>query len=114
MGPSAFTDGNRPEARSSRVRAGCFNGAVGVHRRKRYPLLGPARPVGEASMGPSAFTDGNQCGHRFSTEERQIASMGPSAFTDGNDELVAAAGTVTVELQWGRRRSPTETDMENT
>src|SRR5262245_41811563 len=35
--------------------------------------------------------------------------MGPSAFTDGDHKQVAATKLIDLQLQWGRRRSPTET-----
>ncbi len=105
MGPSAFTDGNgrsiawknrrarlqwgrrrsptemRRSPRPRRRSPRRFNGAVGVHRRK--------------SIIAAALTAGS------------VASMGPSAFTDGNSSSAHRPSSQS-QLQWGRRRSPTE------
>ena len=60
-----------------------FNGAAGIHRRKLTSSVCP-KPVLSASMGPPEFTGGNM-GSAFKDAGRRItASMGPPEFTGGN------------------------------
>ena len=61
-----------------------FNGAAGIHRRKRGGFEGAAHETRRASMGPPEFTGGNSRSARR------------------KDALLAS-------LQWGRRNSPAET-----
>ena len=63
-----------------------FNGAAGIHRRKRS----------ERDRGP------DRC---------RNASMGPPEFTGGNGRCCAQSTSTTSTLQWGRRNSPAETCM---
>ena len=62
MRPSAFTDGYPYHSGGPRCRArrfGCFNEAVGFHRRILRGSGGCASASSQqASMRPSAFTDG--------------------------------------------------------
>ena len=66
----------------------CFNGAAGIHRRKHGRV-----PVHD------------RCGTR--------ASMGPPEFTGGNSWSPGTNMMENPELQWGRRNSPAETDLES-
>ena len=60
-------------------------------------------------MGPSAFTDGDSLGALVFLFLGNLASMGPSAFTDGDAGSSMISPGLIFLLQWGRRRSPTET-----
>ena len=84
MGPPEFTGGNTTPAGRSRCSLTRFNGAAGIHRRKRPKMILRGGLHGIASMGPPEFTGGNS--------QRSRSRSGRERW-----------------LQWGRRNSPAET-----
>ena len=105
MGPSTIVDGDRDNMLAKGV-----TGALQWGRR-RSSTETRARPAAripsEASMGPSTFVDGDVV--QLAKRLRGLrASMGPSTIVDGDARTGSSAGHAG-ELQWGRRRSSTET-----
>ena len=131
MGPREFTRGDSARWRGQLTRSPSFNGAAGVHPRRRcrtwwtcseVPRLqwgrgsSPAEtrggrgrhpPIGDASMGPREFTRGDD-GQPAGLRQRRRASMGPREFTRG-DPVTFAVWAYVIALQWGRGSSPAET-----
>ena len=83
MGPSTFVDGDTTRDWRDAPSPRRFNGAVDVRRRRHLRRRQLEATRGSASMGPSTFVDG--------------------------DERYDVACVVHASLQWGRRRSSTET-----
>ena len=90
----------------------CFNGAAGIHRRKRphCRIAGRTRPA--ASMGPPEFTGGN----RFLTCRSVLNSLSfNGAAGIHRRKLTRQLSSACQQdlLQWGRRNSPAETSVES-
>ena len=106
MGPSTNVDGEGT-SRSCRSTAGSrFNGAVDERRRRAADPTIPRQSGERASMGPSTNVDGET---RVTVSPRRSigASMGPSTNVDGENPSAAGLDGG-VWLQWGRRRTSTE------
>ena len=132
MGPSAFTDGETSIGGSALFSSCCFNGAVGLHRRRVRHYGSSNQPLNVGFNGAVGLhrrrggpwnpfeqvDDRLQWGRRPSPTEsrgppgaplgRGTASMGPSAFTDGEASRIVRVEPSRTPLQWGRRPSPTE------
>ena len=108
MGPSAFTDGEgRTSSSRSRTSTSCFNGAVGLHRRRDVETAVGDSEVRVASMGPSAFTDGETaCAHGVT--RRRTGFNGAVGLHRRRARELEHVLHLCRWLQWGRRPSPTE------
>ena len=134
MGPPEFTGGNfeqerlqasldallqwgrrnspaetSPDDRSDAGAGRCFNGAAGIHRRKRVNMYDTADTINIGFNGAAGI-------HRRKPRDRPTppsrsprASMGPPEFTGGNRMHMRPPAPQALPLQWGRRNSPAET-----
>ena len=107
MGPREFTRGDCGSRPSSWLSTSRFNGAAGVHPRRRgsrYHALGCVSALQWGRGSSPAET-------RWVTLQQQRgtrASMGPREFTRG-DQFLFLGANIDVMLQWGRGSSPAET-----
>ena len=132
MGPLVYTSGNPEGEWAYETKTGGFNGAAGLHQRKRWPSSTAWTPGAVLQWG-RWFTPAETwpaCGpgcrrprfngaaglHQRKLRQQEVkalgareASMGPLVYTSGN--LGVADGTVSEweRLQWGRWFTPAET-----
>ena len=109
MGPPEFTGGNQRHYQGNRARIGGFNGAAGIHRRKRASPAEHDFPMFLRLQWGRRNSPAETLPIHFQEQGVKHASMGPPEFTGGNFRFSRATLTGKSWLQWGRRNSPAET-----
>ena len=84
-----------------------FNGAAGIHRRKRDKVLHYGTPLPPLQWG-RRNSPAETVAPAAASVDQAPASMGPPEFTGGNITRMPATAQAFLTLQWGRRNSPAE------